>query len=145
MFYGCKNLKKLTLGTFDTSNVTSYSSFWDTEYLPDGRPWIELFESPTQSESATTETTSSDVIDVIFEITHSDITLTEIGQSYTLEVVSDLNNLKITWTSQDESVATVNESGTIICTGSGATKIIGRLVIGTLFFEKECIVRCNLD
>ena len=46
MFYFCENLTELELGVFDTSNINNFGSlfFMSGDYLPDGRPWIELFE-----------------------------------------------------------------------------------------------------
>lgn len=44
MFYRCYSLKSLKLGRFDTSSVTSYGSFYQNEYLPDGTYWRSMFE-----------------------------------------------------------------------------------------------------
>lgn len=46
-----------------------------------------------------------------------------IGHEYTLPVLSNPNNLAVTWTSSDEKVATVNSSGELTLTGGGKTVI----------------------
>lgn len=134
------DLKELYLGDFDTSNVTDYSGFMDGEYLPDGRPWIELFEDASPSEPIENDNNGNDWT---LRFKHDDITLNKIGQSYTFELTSDLQNDQVTWISSNEQIAKVDEHGTVTCTGWGTTEIIATYEDDFGIQTATCIVRCR--
>lgn len=131
------DLKELYLGNFDTSNVTDYSGFMDGKYLPDGTPWIELFEDTLPIENDNNGT------DWTLEFKHDDIILNKIGLSYTLELTSDLKNDQVTWISADEKIAKVDANGTVTCMGWGTTIITATYEDSVGNQTATCTIRCN--
>ena len=94
------------------------------------------FEDP----NATTEpedTTEPKETEDTLSLSHQDVTLFEEGESFLLSLGS-YANVQVTWSSEDESVATVS-NGKVTAVGEGKT-IIHAEIDGQDF---ECIVRCN--
>ncbi len=90
------------------------------------------FSGATESEDATTapeettqpEETTEPLKDVTLKVIYwSDLTFDGPNQGFTI-VLDGLSNSEVTWSSEDESVATVNEKGFVLSVGRGKTNII---------------------
>lgn len=74
----------------------------------------------------------------VLELRRFDFTMTTEGETFRL-YNGDVSAFEITWTSEDESVATI-ENGVVTAVGKGTTKVIAE-------YDGQkavCIVRCNL-
>ena len=76
--------------------------------------------------------------DVKLGVKSNDLTFASGGQEATIKLTCDLKRSEVTWTSEDESIATVSADGVIKRVGTGTTKIIGQYGEQTV----EIIVRC---
>ena len=76
--------------------------------------------------------------DVTLSVKTSDLTFRARGQQSTIKLTCNLENNEVTWTSENEAVATVSADGIITRVGAGTTKVIGQ------YGEQkvEIIVRC---
>lgn len=98
-------------------------------------PTEEPTEPPTE---APTEEPTEPLKDVKLGVTKTDITLGK-GSSYTFKLTCDLKNTEVTWISEDDSIASVNEKGEVYHVGRGTTHIIVKY--GDQ--EVKIIVRCK--
>lgn len=96
-------------------------------------------EAPT--EEATEEPTEAPVPalkDVKLGVKSADLTFRSGGQQATIKLTCKLDNDEVTWTSADESIATVDKDGVITRVGVGTTTVTGQYGEQTV----EIIVRC---
>lgn len=63
------------------------------------------------------------------------------GENYVLSVTNIPGNVPVEWTSQDESVCTVDQKGHVVAVGGGTTKVVA--TVGEL--SASCIVRCKFE
>ena len=54
----------------------------------------------------------------------TDVTFVVRGQQATFKLTCDLKPTEVTWTSQDESIISVDENGVATCNGYGTTNVI---------------------
>lgn len=95
-------------------------------------PTEEVTEEPTEDDSGTEEEpeeapteepTEEQLKDITLEVDgRTDITITGIGKTFTFKLVG-LDNSEVVWSSEDESIAVVDETGTVKTKGKGATTI----------------------
>lgn len=95
---------------------------------PSGEPSEEPSESPSGSSS------SSEPI----SLSREDFTLSESSPSYTIKVTGGSGS--VTWSSSDESVATVDANGKVTRVGSGKCTVTATDANGE---TAKCIVRCG--
>lgn len=104
-------------------------------------------EAPAEGEDATeapeeTETEApkapEQLKDVTLSVKTSDLTFRSKGQQAAIKLTCNLENNEVTWSSENEAVATVSADGIITRIGAGTTKVIGQ------YGEQkvEIIVRC---
>lgn len=70
-----------------------------------------------------------------------DMTFFNEGENYVLSVTNIPAGTPVTWSSLDESIATVDERGHVVAVGNGTTKVIA--TVGDL--SAECWVRCHFE
>ena len=94
-------------------------------------------EGPAETEAEATEAPQQ-LKDVTLSVKTSDLTFRARGQQATIKLTCKLENNEVTWTSENEAVATVSADGVITRIGAGTTKVIGQ------YGEQkvEIIVRC---
>lgn len=96
-------------------------------------------EAPTEEETeAPTEDVAETLKDVTLGVKTADLTFRSGGQQATIKLTCKLDNDEVTWTSADESIATVDKDGIITRVGAGTTTITGTYGEQTV----EIIVRC---
>ena len=115
---------------------------------PSESPSQEPSESPSQEPSGTPSEepseglpTDGDTVDPSLELSMHDATITYAG--YVLKLKPTFTGTKesdITWTSSDETVATVDQNGNVTSVAPGKTIITARAADG---LEATCIVRCR--
>lgn len=95
-------------------------------------------EDPTEETDETTEATEEPTISLAdFKAKKEDITFFNAGEKFTL-YSGDIDVSLITWTSDNESVATIKD-GVVTAVGKGKTEVHGE-INGV---KITCIVRCN--
>ena len=94
-------------------------------------------EAPTE-EATEAPTEGQKLKDVTLGVKSSDLTFRSGGQQATIKLTCKLDNDEVTWTSADESIATVDKNGIITRVGAGTTTITGTYGEQTV----EIIVRC---
>ena len=98
------------------------------------------FEDPNAttdpSETEETEESTGEVT-----MSHTDVTLFEEGESFTISI-DGYSNVQFEWVSEDEEVATVS-NGKVTAVGEGKTVI--HAVLEEEELDLECIVRCNFE
>ena len=96
-------------------------------------------EAPTEEATeAPTEAPGDKRKDVTLGVKSSDLTFRSGGQQATIKLTCKLDNDEVTWTSADESIATVDKDGVITRVGAGTTTVTGTYGEQTV----EIIVRC---
>ena len=96
-------------------------------------------EAPAESETeAPTEGATEPLKDVVLKVKTSDMTFRARGQQAVIKLMCALTNQEVTWTSANESVATVDENGVITRIAAGTTIITGQYGDQKV----EIIVRC---
>ena len=105
-------------------------------------------EVPEQSEPAAPEAEQPEVIEpapgepvepeLPFDLSHVDVTLKSEGSTFVL--TSSLPDAKLYFGSEDESVATVDENGTVTAVAPGKTTILVETEDGR---SASCVVRCD--
>lgn len=96
-------------------------------------------EAPAEGETeAPVEETEAALKDVTLSVKTADMTFKTKGQQSTIKLTCDLTNQEVTWSSENESIATVDKDGIITRVGAGTTTIIGKYGEQTV----EIIVRC---
>ena len=96
-------------------------------------------EAPTEEATeAPTEAPGEKLKDVTLGVKSSDLTFRSGGQQATIKLTCKLDNDEVTWTSADESIATVDKDGVITRVGAGTTTVTGTYGEQTV----EIIVRC---
>ena len=96
---------------------------------------------PTETTEETTEETTQPTESAAgtLKLNRSDITLTKDGETFTFRAGQGISNAQVTWSSSDESVATI-VNGKVTAVGNGTATITA-----TYNGEKAtCIVRCKL-
>ena len=81
---------------------------------------------PEETTEPTEETEPTEPLkDINLEkaISHTDLTFNAKGQGFTFKITG-LKNTEVMWTSEDESIVTVDENGFVISVGKGTTYII---------------------
>ena len=79
----------------------------------------------TEAPAATTAPTQPvQLKDVTLSVKKTDVTFVHRGQKATFQLTCGLKAEEVTWTSQDESIITVDASGVATCTGYGTTNVI---------------------
>ena len=80
---------------------------------------------PTTATQATTAPTQpAQLKDVKLSVKKTDVTFVHRGQRATFQLTCGLKANEVTWTSQDESIITVDENGIATCVGYGKTNVI---------------------
>lgn len=100
-----------------------------------------IFVKETEPEEVTEapmEEPTEPLKNVTLEVNKTDMTFKQIGQQVTMKVKNGLTNQEVTWTSENESIVTVDEDGVVTCTGWGTTNLIAKY--GTQ--EVTIICRC---
>ena len=101
--------------------------------------FAEETEAPTEEATeAPTEEPAQQLKDVELGVKTADMTFRASGQQATIKLTCKLDNDEVTWTSADESIATVDKDGVITRVGVGTTTITGQYGEQTV----EVIVRC---
>ena len=93
-----------------------------------GEP-TEATEATTGAETTATEATTAptkpvQLKDVTLSVKATDVTFVHRGQRATFKLTCGLANNEVTWTSQDETIITVDENGVATCVGYGTTNVI---------------------
>jgi len=103
-------------------------------------PTAENSEETTESTEETTEATedTKPLLDITLRLNLTDLTLSFVGDSYTLKVNNELSAEDVIWTSEDPEIATV-ENGKVVAVKRGTTKVFVEYGDQKL----ECIIRCN--
>ncbi len=101
-------------------------------------PPVDMEEPSRETEADNGEASPSDQAESL-SLNHDDITFFAPGENIQLNVVTAPAGKQITWYSENESVATVDQSGHVWASGSGTTLICA--VSGDL--SASCLVRCN--
>ena len=79
----------------------------------------------TEATAATTAPTQpAQLKDVKLSVKKTDVTFVHRGQRATFQLTCGLKANEVTWTSQDESIITVDENGIATCVGYGKTNVI---------------------
>ena len=78
-----------------------------------------------------------------FALNRTDFTLFSAGSTFQLKVSSDPTGGTLTWTSSDESVATVSDNGTVTAVAVGTATITAKDASTGL--TATCIVRCDWE
>ena len=79
----------------------------------------------TEATEATTATTKpTQLKNVKLSVKKTDVTFVHRGQQATFQLTCGLKASEVTWTSQDESIITVDENGVATCIGYGTTNVI---------------------
>lgn len=81
---------------------------------------------PSEPEETTAPTEPTEPlkdIDLATAVNYKELTFNGPGQGVTVKI-NGLKNTEVKWSSEDESVATVDENGTILNTGKGTTYIV---------------------
>lgn len=97
----------------------------------------EETEETTEAPEETTEATTAPLLDITLKLNKTDLTFAYKGESYQFKVNEELSLEDVTWTSDDPSIATV-ENGVLTAVGPGTTTV--RAQYGDQVVE--CIVRC---
>ena len=107
-------------------------------------------EVPEQSEPAAPETEQPEGVEpapgetvepeLPFDLSHVDVTLKSEGSTFVL--TSSLPDAKLYFGSEDESVATVDENGTVTAVAPGKTSILVETEDGR---TASCVVRCDWE
>ncbi len=100
-----------------------------------------IFVKETEPEEVTeapTEEPTEPLKNVVLEVNKTDMTFKQIGQQVTMKVKNGLTNQEVTWTSENESIVTVDADGVVTCTGWGTANLIAKY--GTQ--EVTIICRC---
>lgn len=75
-------------------------------------------------------------------ISHTDVTMKKAGETFTIRLYKDnVRYSGVAWSSADETVCTVNDSGLVMAVGSGTTTVTG-VYEGKTY---SCIVRCYIN
>ena len=105
----------------------------------------EETEAPAATEAAEGETeapveeeTTVTLKDVVLSVKTTDMTFRTKGQQAAIKLTCKLTNQEVTWTSENEAIATVDKDGVITRVGTGTTTIIGRYGDQKI----EIVVRC---
>lgn len=96
------------------------------------------FELETEETSDPTEDTREEGV---LALDKEDITFAAVDESYTLDPGNGIDPADVTWTSEDEDVAAVDETGKVVAVGPGTTEIVAEYD-GE---EVTCIVRCDFE
>lgn len=80
-----------------------------------------------------------DVDQLILNYPDNDMTFFNPGESTTLTITNIPSGTHVDWSSQDESIATIDENGRVTAVGNGTTKVVGKVGSKTV----ECWVRCH--
>ena len=81
-------------------------------------------EATEATEATTAPTKPVQLKDVKLSVKKTDVTFVHRGQKATFKLTCALAANEVTWTSQDESIITVDENGVATCTGYGTTNVI---------------------
>ena len=84
----------------------------------------EATTAPSTAEATTAPTKPVQLKDVKLSVKATDVTFVHRGQRATFKLTCDLSANEVTWTSQDESIITVDENGVATCVGYGTTNVI---------------------
>lgn len=77
----------------------------------------------------------------LLNMSHTDVTLTKVGESFNIYLYKDDTRYAGTkWVSEDEAICVVNEDGRVTAVAAGRTNIVGEYEGKTY----TCIIRCNL-
>ena len=85
-----------------------------------------VVEEDDEEEEGTQNTTAAKpaLKDVKLSVKSTDVTFVVRGQQATFKLTCDLKPTEVTWTSQDESIISVDENGVATCNGYGTTNVI---------------------
>lgn len=100
-------------------------------------PAVDATEAPAETE-APTEATEKPLKNVKLSVKKTDMTFRSGGQQAPIKMTCKLDVEEVTWTSENEKIATVTKDGVITRVGAGTTKIIGQYGDQKV----EIIVRC---
>ena len=78
----------------------------------------------TQPTTAPQSTQPAQLKDVTLSVKATDVTFVHRGQKATFKLTCGLKASEVTWTSQDESIITVDAEGVATCVGYGTTNVI---------------------
>lgn len=84
----------------------------------------EATGTTTATEAVSDPTKPAQLKDVKLSVKATDVTFVHRGQRATFKLTCGLANNEVTWTSQDESIITVDENGVATCVGYGTTNVI---------------------
>lgn len=102
-------------------------------------------EPPDSSEqtepSDSSEPTESSDPDFEPQLNYADVSMFSAGESFTLKVTNLPAGAEVTWSSQDEDVAKVDENGKVTAVGGGTTYITAEVKGNTA----RMVVRCNFE
>lgn len=107
---------------------------------PTEAPTDAPVEVPTDAEptETPTEAPTEALKNVTLSVKSVDMTFRSGGQQSTIKMTCDLKASEVTWSSENENVATVSKNGVITRVGAGTTKIIGQYGDQKV----EIIIRC---
>lgn len=92
------------------------------------------FEAPAQAGNASVE------VDHL-ELVKDDMSFFNAGEGYVLSVTNIPAGTPVSWSSNDETIATVDQGGHVVAVGPGTTKVVAK--VGDL--TAECWVRCKFE
>jgi len=82
--------------------------------------------------------------EAVITASHSDVTFKAAGDSFKLTASPLPANATITYASEDESIATVAEDGTVTAVAPGTTNVSLHIEeAGVASYDYTCIIRCN--
>lgn len=119
----------------------SSDSAGDESLLPDGSDPAETPDA-SQPDSSAGEV-EEPATDGSLTLSKSDFTLFSAGATWQLKAQSDPTGGTRTWTSSDESVATVSDKGVVTAVGNGTATIT--VTDSKTGLSASCIVRCRWD
>ena len=95
-------------------------------------------EAPAEATEEATEAATEPLKNVTLTVKQSDVTFRVDGQQATFKLTCGLSANEVTWSSENESIATVDKDGVVTRTGKGNTNIVVKY--GDQ--EVKVIVRC---
>lgn len=99
----------------------------------------EATKATEATEATTAPTKPVQLKDVKLSVKKTDVTFVHRGQRATFKLTCALQPNEVTWTSQDESIITVDENGVATCMGYGTTNVI----VSYGDQQVTILVRCN--
>lgn len=134
-------------GGKNTANDTSNDQPQTENAVPEqGKPAVDKEEEVKEEEPAEekSEEPAEELPEIVITASHSDVTFKAAGDSFRLTAKELPAAFKVTYASEDETIATVAEDGTVTAVGPGTTNVTMCVEQpGVASYEFSCIIRCS--